>query len=129
MDIAKYARGIVLRHSEGVLLERLAISMEGWVPTAGNCHGNVDRFVLANPTYRYVRGYLVFDTGSGNWRIVAHSVLMDPNGTMFDVTPPWRCERYPFVRHVGHDDDFLIMAKEECVDLYAVDIPSIHPTK
>lgn len=83
-----------------------------WAPAEGQCHYNVDYWVLAHPGTRAVRGWLVFDfetTSMGLMplvRFTAHSVVEDADGRLVDITPSNASQRYPFLRHLGSDDQF-----------------------
>jgi hypothetical protein len=43
------------------------------------------------------------------WRFVAHSVVEDEKGRLFDLTPPLAARKYPFNRSELVDEQDLLM--------------------
>jgi hypothetical protein len=116
MDLVEYARGVVARRSEGVIAVRQTVSLPGWAPQRNQCHDNVRFWVAAKPEHRHVFGYLVCDYLPLCWIVRPHSLVEFEDGTLVDIAPqpnPWQ---YPFVRHIGSEDEFAEMA-------LAVEIP------
>jgi hypothetical protein len=79
-------------------------------PTRQDCHGNVDRWVRLNPDCQPIRGWLVIEhLDEGYCRFVAHSVVRDAVGRLFDLTPPGMAARYPFIQHPHTGEEFTLM--------------------
>ena len=112
MDFVEYAKSLVARRSEGVLAVHRAVSLPEWAPQMNQCHDNVQKWVSATPEHRRVFGYLICDYLDLGFRVVRpHSLVEIEDGTLVDITPrpiPWQ---YPFVRHVGSEDEFAEMAQ------------------
>lgn len=83
------------------------VPREPWTDAAANrCHANCEAFVLNNPEYEVVRGWLV---NSGHY-FVPHSVIRNVStGTLTDITPEPSGSKLPFVEHRGSDTDFSIL--------------------
>lgn len=68
--------------------------------------------VLRKSQSQTVYGWLVFDFDRDSWgmlpvcRFSAHTVIEDPAGRLFDITPSKASQRYPFLRHEGSDEEF-----------------------
>ena len=111
MNLDEYARGLVARRSEGVLAVNRAVSLPGWTPQMKQCHDDVQKWVSATPGHKHVRGYLICDyLDLGFWVVRSRSLVEFEDGTLVDITPrpiPWQ---YPFVRHLGSEEEFVQMA-------------------
>lgn len=86
-------------------------ALRDYRPTPNRCHDNVREWVVRYPKYQHVPGFLVsnqreFDTTL----VVAHSVVADTDATLCDITPNDADFRYPFVRHVGTNEAFELIA-------------------
>src|SRR4051794_31432525 len=58
-------------------------------PVKQDCHRNVDVWCRLHPEQQPVRGWLVIQRPDrGYCRFVAHSVIGDEEGRLFDLTPP-----------------------------------------
>jgi hypothetical protein len=112
MDLVEYAKGVVARRSEGVVAVNRAVSLPGWTPQTNQCHDNVKKWVSATPKHKRVFGYLICDyLDLGFWVVRPHSLVELEDGALVDITPrpiPWQ---YPFVRHLGSEDEFAEMAQ------------------
>jgi hypothetical protein len=84
------------------------VIFDGDVPAVAHCHENVDRYVLENPGFRAVRGWVTVPSHGSTVR-AAHSVVLAPDGKLFDITP-FEDERERsatrFVPHTGDEDNF-----------------------
>ena len=59
-----------------------------WTPLPNYCHDNSDRYSGENEGFRSVRGWRIFDYSiSGYFKFISHSVIADPNGRLFEITP------------------------------------------
>lgn len=72
-----------------------------------DCHINADTVVAEVPGSTAVRGWLFldFDNEMDNHLLVAHSVVRDQAGVLFDPTPS-TAAIYPFIEHKGPEDFF-----------------------
>jgi hypothetical protein len=77
-----------------------------WLPAAHHCHANVDRWVRYSPAHKRVRGFVLFGPQFGVWRVTAHSLVELADGTLVDITPHGASQLYPFVRHIGTNEQF-----------------------
>jgi hypothetical protein len=53
----------------------------------------------------------------GVWKVMAHSLVEIEDGSLIDIPPHGASRPYPFVRHIGTDDEF-----EEFADQGAVNV-------
>jgi hypothetical protein len=102
------------------------VNLASGVPEIAKCHENVDRYVLENSGFSVVRGWLTVPwLGSAAW--TAHSVVMSPEGVLFDITPfAHELDRSAlrFVLHDGDEDAFR--REREFQPLFYCDCPT-HP--
>ena len=62
--------------------------------------------------------YLILDLSLlGVWRVTGHSLVENEHGELVDITPTQASQDYPFVRHVGTDEEFAAMANAVHVDV------------
>lgn len=114
MERAEYEREVCgrLGQAETVPFEPVAIG--DWRPEVAKCHANVDVWVHAHPSHTAVRGWTTCADLGVAVRLVAHSVVQDRTGRLFDITP-FENEGYRrgmrFVPHRG--DDVAFFAHEE----------------
>jgi hypothetical protein len=114
------ARAVVARRSEAVYARNYRVNIGDWMPRPNCCHDNVDVWVSETPQHKHVKGYLIFDFRMwGVWRVQPHSLVELEDGTLADITPRGTWRQYPFVRHVGSDEDFAEMANAMHVDVPA----------
>jgi hypothetical protein len=76
-----------------------------WRPRPHNCYRNVATWVHNVPQHRMVMGYVIFDLPL-YIEVVPHAVVEIEDGTLMDITPSGVTMAYPFVRHVGTDEEF-----------------------
>lgn len=74
------------------------VELGGWKPTAKECHGNVSTWCQNTDGYSPVRGWLYFDFDDqlSYVRFVAHSVVRDAQGILWDITPQNATQPHPF---------------------------------
>jgi hypothetical protein len=82
-----------------------------FAPIPQACHANVDEWCKNHPKHRAIRGWLVHESWLplGFCRFAPHSVALDENGELFDLTPPRAAPRYPFLRNHLTDEEFVLM--------------------
>jgi hypothetical protein len=118
MDLVEYAKGIAARRREVVTLTRAAARIGDWEPQAAHCHNNVRAWVKHNPHHKQVFGYVLVEiTWLGILRVIPDSAVEDKDGVLYDITPHGASQDYPFIRHVGSDDEFQLMAEAVQVDV------------
>lgn len=107
-DMVPYAARLYERREEGVIVPGGRLVDCNWQPAFNDCHANVSALCAADPRYRPVRGwvYFHFDNQLSFVRFTAHSVVVDEQGRLWDITPTRASQRYPFVRAEGTDDEF-----------------------
>ena len=90
------------------------VSLPEWVPIVSHCHLNVDRWVESNPGHSTVRGWVLYmsclhESGIMGTMLTAHSVVREPAGTLYDITPlgdeSVRAS-LRFVPHIGTEEEF-----------------------
>lgn len=91
---------------------RRALGEKDWLPKPKYCHDNVAAWVSRSLQHKHVRGYVIFDLRAvlGVWQVQAHAVVELEDGTLIDITPSGVSQLYPFVRHLGTDEEFAAMA-------------------
>lgn len=125
MDREKYRRDIcdALAHV-ACCIPLMNVRFESGAPQIGECHQNVDRYVLENRGFTAVRGWVTIPS-LGTTARAAHSVVMSPDGDLFDITPfADERERHAtrFVPHVGDDQSFK--DEREFQPLFHCDCPN-----
>lgn len=127
MDVVAIAKSVLGRHSEAVLVPFREVGMKGapdetdWHPQPKFCHDNVAAWVSRSPQHKHVKGFVIFDLRMllGIWQVHAHSVVELEDGTLIDITPSGVSRPYPFVRHIGTEEEFAEMARAMHVDVPA----------
>ena len=116
-DLKEAAKAILDRLHGAVFVPFRQVGMSepgkpDWLPNPKYCHDNVAAWVSQSPQHKRITGYLVFDTRQvlGVWQVVAHSVVQLEDGTLIDITPSEVSRPYPFVPHVGSEEEFVEMA-------------------
>ena len=72
---------------------------DAWRPVPGQCHDNVDRWVLLHEGDRPQRGWLHQPFADLPYRFVAHSVVLTRSGNLLDVTLGPSATPYRFLPH------------------------------
>lgn len=92
------------------------VSLPNWRPQVADCHANVDKWVEANPGTVAVRGWVTYADFGLSIGLTAHSVVREPDGQLFDITPLESKGVRPtmrFVPHVGDEQEFLTMRESK----------------
>lgn len=111
MNVIEYAKSILARRAEAVIAIDRQVATDDWSPKLHCCHDNVRDWVARNPGHKHVTGYLIFDLRIiGCWLVQPHSLVEFEDGILVDITPHGASQQYPFVRHVGSDEEFAEMA-------------------
>ena len=90
----------------------------GFQPGQQDCHTNVERWCHIHPEHKPVRGWLVFEgyTRFGFCRFIAHSVVEDEHGRLFDPTPTRASHRHPFLREEMSEEEYLLVLSARQLD-------------
>lgn len=98
------------RLSEAKVIEFRDGAIDGWTPSAQYCHNNVAYWVSKNHGHKAVHGWLHMDLRPllPCHRFLAHSVISDEKGVLFDITPMKAPsgQKYPFLAANLSDEDF-----------------------
>ncbi len=90
------------------------VSFAEWAPRISHCHENVDFWVEKNPGHSTVRGWVLYmscahPSGVMGTMLTAHSVVREPDGTLYDITPlgdEGVRASLRFVPHIGREEEF-----------------------
>jgi hypothetical protein len=106
IDQRTIAKALYDRRSSASVIRRDLRDMKSGSAQAAYCHDNVARFVGEHPDHRGVYGWIVRDNSDiGYVWFFPHSVVADPSGKMFDITP-LRGPSSAFPAHEGTDEEF-----------------------
>jgi hypothetical protein len=117
--IARLAESVVKRLDQSVTLRRLAAHIGEWTPTVNRCHDNVAIWVAKKPEHRQVYGFIYIDLRphAQYIRLMAHSAVETEDGTLCDITPHEAPVDYPFIRHLGTNEEFELFGRVGHFDL------------
>lgn len=102
-----YAKYLYDHLDQAEHLEVLEVSINGQPPNPKMCHDNVNRFVEENDQYAPIYGWLVIDSPNAvQCLFLAHSVIADKNGKLYEITPIEALDPRPFIRANLSDYDF-----------------------
>jgi hypothetical protein len=117
-----------LRH-EGRIVEFAEAAIEDWQPKLKSCHENAAIWANSNKGWLVVHGWSIFEFSDPaecrllgiprQFHFARHSVVMDPGGRLYDITPSEASRQYPFIPHPTGNADFEEIA--ERYDLVFVD--------
>lgn len=115
MNQTHYMAEIAGRLVDSILVPYRPVSLGYWQPRRNDPHGNVDTWVLAHPGSTAVRGWIADKPLS----LIAYSVVRDPLGFLFDITPiPNDISSRKFVEHRGSDSCFDVIRRNVNQILY-----------
>lgn len=119
-----YAKALYERRGEAVYVDRVNIELPDWQPKANECHDNCTEWYLRHGNCQIIHGWLCIDASAlGFYRFVAHSVIKDSSGLLFDITPSSISSELPFLRG-GLDTDKYFEATDvlhECLGVSNLD--------
>jgi hypothetical protein len=110
-EVEGYFASLQSRLHQAEHMTRRKVGFEGWTPEPAKCHENVDFWVSHNPSLKPVRGWILSQgVVAGRCLYEAHSVI-EEEGVLYDITlrEDVACERVPFLRHVGTEEEFSKM--------------------
>ena len=117
--IARLAVSVIKRLHQSVILHRKVVHIGGWAPTINRCHDNVAIWIAKNPHHKHVHGFIYMDLRPNTHciRLMAHSAVETEDGTLCDITPHEASTDYPFIRHLGTDEEFELFGRVAYFDL------------
>jgi len=102
------ARSLTARLATSVPIRRFIPWPAGWQPRPGDCHRNVELWISKHAGWRILRGWIVNYVGSdSSTNYASHSVVVDANGELWDVTTN-DVEARRFLAHIGSIDEYLV---------------------
>lgn len=120
-DLSQRAIEIVRRQAQAEQFTFWTVGIRGaaadgsddWHPRPHYCHDNVALWVARCPEHKHVKGYILFGPNPllQGWIVQAHSLVELEEGGLIDITPSGASQTYPFVRHVGTEEEFAEFAK------------------
>lgn len=93
---------------------------DDWQPQENDCHTNVATWVHHFPETSHVRGFLLFDFEGllpYVW-FTPHSVLRLEDGRLVDITPSRASQRYPFIEHLGTNEEWAVAERANPIEFY-----------
>jgi len=116
---ARLAKSVVKRLDQSVILRHIFARIGEWTPTANRCHDNVAIWVAKKPQHKHVHGFIYMDLRPRAQciRLMAHSAVETEDGTLCDITPHEASVNYPFIRHLGTDEEFELFGRIGHFDL------------
>jgi len=107
-QLFEYVARLSHHWAEAAPVARINVATGDWAPKHGYCHDNVSQFVERNPSYRAVRGWLIFGMEfSPTIELMAHSVVENDSGALLDITPAREgVPILPFLRHTEDEEVF-----------------------
>ncbi len=105
---AEYTSALRARLSEAVIVATATVSIGEWMPQPNQCHENVTVWCTHNQAYEVVRGWLYMDmAGQLAYEVfLAHSVVRDHEGRLWDITPRQASQAYPFLAAVESEEEY-----------------------
>ena len=120
IDVNQYAKTLYSKVGEAAVLKRALIEGGDWAPEPNMCHHNVSMWCELRPEYQPVRGWLYFDLpGLSYVKFVAHSAVRTPEGELFDITPSYASQDYPFIGCGLSEDEYIQLVSQGVGEIYA----------
>lgn len=115
-DPSAYFDALWARKDDAREIERRAVRFgDGAIPEVAECHRNVDRWVSENPDHRAAAGWVIVSVFGDHLYLVAHSVVQDAKGALFDITLTAEDQPAPFLRHEGSDASFTALRRGRAI--------------
>lgn len=117
--LTRLAKSVVRRLDDAVILRRKIAHIGEWTPVKHRCHDNVAYWVARRHHHKHVYGFIYMDLRphSNCIRLTAHSAVETEDGTLCDITPHDASADYPFIRHLGTDEEFAAFGEVGSWDL------------
>jgi hypothetical protein len=109
--LEELAKGLYQRRDQAVAVPFRDCSSTDFRPVMQDCHGNVDLWCRVRADHKPVRGWLMLESypRQGVCRFVAHSVVVDEQGRLFDLTPSSAARKCPFLKEKMSEEEYLLM--------------------
>lgn len=109
-----YTAALRERRDEGVIVSPAQVSIGDWKPLPNLCHENVTTWCANNTDFEIVRGWLYLDfDGQLPYEVfIAHSVIRDKDGALWDITPMEAFSRYPFIAAIESEDEYAVFVEQ-----------------
>ena len=110
----EYTSALRQRLREGVVVQPARVSIGDWEPQRNQCHDNVTIWCENKPEFQTVRGWLYMDmAGQLPYEVfMAHSVVRDSGGQLWDITPMQALESYPFIPAAEPEDAYAAFIEQ-----------------
>lgn len=106
-NLRDYVAYLYSNRGNGTHLNFLEVTIGGESPLANNCHENSRIFVDENPKYEVVDGWICIDMPAlSQCQFLAHSVVKDVSGDLYEITPIHSLDSRPFVKSDISEEDF-----------------------
>ena len=119
-DLTLYAARLYNRRKQAVMLKWAEVTIGDWQPRPHECHGNVTEACICDSRYSPVRGWLYFDFDGvlPTVKFVAHSVLRDIDGALYDITPAYASQQYPFIVAEEPEAEYASLVESGVTELW-----------
>jgi hypothetical protein len=110
----EYTAALCERRAEGIVVPPAQVSIGDWKPQPNLCHENVTTWCAGNGEFQIVRGWLHLDfQGQTPYEVfLAHSVIRDKNGALWDITPMQAFQQYPFIAATETEEDYAAFIEQ-----------------
>jgi hypothetical protein len=110
----QYTAALRERRAEGVIVPPAQVSIGDWEPLLNQCHENVTTWCANNTEFQIVRGWLYLDfSGQFPYEIfLAHSVVRDKDGALWDITPMQAFQQYPFIAAIESEEEYAAFVEQ-----------------
>ncbi len=112
--LRKYSSYLFSRINESGSLTFKQVEIDGQLSLARNCHENTRGFLKSNSSHKIIYGW-IFEKSESKLEHIeffAHSVIQDPDGYLFDITPIQSNKPVMFLAANLNDNDFADIVNE-----------------
>jgi len=112
--LLKYGHCLLSKIEEAQFLPFLDVLINGEMAKKKDCHRNAMCFSEENKSFRLVHGWLIIDPRPkfNSIKFIAHSVVMNTDGNLIDITPSDASDSYLFLPAFIDDKKF------ECLEAW-----------
>ena len=110
-SIGRYKRFLYQQIANAIYLPYRQVNVNGQSPQPNNCHWNAQTYEDENQGVECTRGWLVVDGGDLSLEIIllAHSVVREADGNLYEITPIQSCEPRPFLASHLTEENFTLL--------------------
>jgi len=118
-DHPEYSRRLMDRIQHAVIVPPARVSIGTWEPAENDCHANVTTWCANAQGFEIVRGWLYFDMADTLPFVLfnAHSVVRNPEGQLWDITPQRATRPYPFLAAEETEEEYARFVEAGAVRL------------